>query len=405
MPGKNFKSAARYSSKNVNVDPAAGVIRNVAIAEYGENKNGSFFDELFLNDLVTAGNKNEKGIKSRFGHPNMCSTSLGTYIGRYNNFTYKLNEPTAKMTVFADLTLDPITKTTSVPGQNIMMFDYITQMATNNPDVFGNSIHIFSDDYEKEIDGKMQYLHKLQIFKASDLVDDPAATTELFSSNSEDLGVLLTEFLDENPQIFEVVNKNPEIIKDFFERYNTYQQRKSTKFNIMNMFSKKFHQIFGGKGFDIEITLADASIVTVKTENEKPAVGDDVVDSDGNAVADKEHLLPDGSVIVTVAGKITEIKDKPADPPATEVTTESMNAVAAKIDALSKKFDTAMSDVAKTFDTIADQMKKDQDANKLKFSTFASKTDIPGAEAGGGANPKLDLADRFEAAMKETEKK
>ena len=219
MNSKYFKALPNFASTNINVDKENGVIKNTCIAQFGDNQNDSFFDELFLNQLVKFGNEAEGGIKSRFGHPNMCATSFGTYIGRYKNFNIQNGN------VYADLQLDTITKQTEVEGKGIKMFDYIVDMADRNPDMFGNSIHIFSQTYEKPIDGKVKTLHQLEKFKAVDLVDDPAATDALFSSNPNDLGVVVTQFLDTNPQVFEIISKQPAIIQDFFERYANYSNR------------------------------------------------------------------------------------------------------------------------------------------------------------------------------------
>lgn len=345
MNSRLFKSLPIFSSSNVNVDRENGIIKNTRVADFGKNKNGSFFDELFLNQLLKAGNEAPKGIKSRFGHPNMCSTSLGTYIGRYKNFQIKEGN------LYADLHLDEITKKTAVEGKGIMMFDYIMDMAENNSDVFGNSIHIFSEEYEKEIDGKLEYLHNLEKFKAVDLVDDPAATNELFSSNPDDLGIIVTNFLDSHPKIFEIITEKPSIMSDFFERYDAYSKRKSLNFNTMSFLDKLKKQFSNKDGdkFDLNITLADGMIVTVKTDAEQPQVGDDVVDDKGTPVADGEHLLPDGGSLVTTSGKITEIKDKPTDnPPAEPTTAEVMQEVVG----MKKMFEAMMSKVDKRFDQI-----------------------------------------------------
>ncbi|WP_445454105.1 hypothetical protein [Flavobacterium sp. 25HG05S-40] len=329
MNQKYFKSLPNFNSTNINVDRENGVLKNTCVANFGDNKNGSYFDELFLNDLVKMGNETEGGIKSRFGHPNMCATSFGTYIGRYRKFNIQDGN------VFADLYLDSVTKSLEVEGKGMKMFDYILTMAENNPDMFGNSIHIYSDEYQKPIDGEIKYLHSLKKFKAVDLVDDPAATDSLFSSNPDDLGVLITNFLDDNPQVFEMISTKPEIVMNFFQRYDNYSTRKS-----LNKFDMKFFEKIFGKSddndskFDIDVTLANGNIVTVQTEAEQPQVGDPVVDDTGAAVSDDTHLLPDGGSIVTVGGKITEINEAPASEEPTS--TEVMQAVIT----LGKKFDT-----------------------------------------------------------------
>ena len=100
-----FRANPSFSASGaVNVDRENDVIKNTKIAMYGRNLNDSFFDNDFLNELVKQGNSNESGIKCRFGHPNMCANSFGTYVGRYRN--HRVDNGV----VFADLYLDPVQK-------------------------------------------------------------------------------------------------------------------------------------------------------------------------------------------------------------------------------------------------------------------------------------------------------
>lgn len=375
-----FNSLPNFNSTAIKVDRENGILKNTCIANFGENKNDSFFNEKFIQDLVTQGNESERGVKSRFGHPNMCATSFGTYIGRYKNFSVQNGN------CYADLFLDPITKKTQVEGKGITMFDYIMDMAESNPDMFGNSIHILSSTFDQTIGDKNQTVHLLDKFKACDLVDDPAATDSLFSSNPNDLGVIVTNFLDENPSLFESINKNPKIIEDFFERYFNYQNRKPlNNFNMsfLDNLKKKFSTKDGS--FDIDVTLADGSIVKVITEAEKPQVGDQVVDDAGAKVADKDHKLPDGSSIVTVDGAITEIKDAPASEETEPTLTEVMNSVKE----IGKQFSTFQNQFAKTqkdnekaFELISDEVQKFEKRVDVLGKSIKSSYEVPPGEDG-----------------------
>lgn len=381
MRNTYFKSLPNFASTNINVDRENGVLKNTCVANFGDNKNGSYFDETFINDLVSQGNAAEGGIKSRFGHPNECGTSFGTYIGRYRNFNIQNGN------LFADLYLDNITKKTSVEGKGIMMFEYIMDMAETNPDMFGNSIHIFSDVYEKPIDGELKYLHNLKKFKAVDLVDDPAATDSLFSANPNDLGVIFTDFLDNNPKIFEVVSKKPEIISDFFERYHNYSKR-SKSLNTFDMkFLKNLQKKFaaeGGEGqtFALDLTLADGSIVTVETDAEQPQVGDNVVDDQGAPVADGEHLLPDGGAIVTVAGAITELKEAQQNTePTMQEVLQSVNKLGNQFSSLMKQFSTFQKENEAAFDLMASEINKTKKLVTSKKPDGFETEDEPGKGA------------------------
>lgn len=399
MSKKQFNSLPNFSvQQNVNVDADNGILKNVEIAKFGKNKNDSYFSEEFLNDLVANGNAQKNGVKSRFGHPNMCATSLGTFIGRFKEFELRDQK------VYANLYLDPITKDVQVEGKGISMFDYIVKMATSNPDMFGNSIVVMCDwemiQLENE-EGKKEMVESLILkeFVSSDLVDDPAATDALFSSNPNDLGVIVTSFLDENPEIFDTINKNPNILQDFFERYFNYANRKSL--NTFNMSKTDFFKkLFGKKPenkFDIDVTLADGSVVTVKTDAEQPQEGDEVVDDAGNPVPDGNHLLPDGGSIDTVDGKISKINDAapndpPADPPADPSMQEVMNSITQmgkKFDAFSARIEKSLGETDESLKLVGETLSSFQTETKKKFELIKSTYEVPAGEkpnpSGGAA--------------------
>lgn len=387
MKRHQFNSLPNFSSSTTNVDRENDVVKNICVANFGKNKNHSYLDEKFMSDLVEKGNLQSQGVKCRFGHPSMCATSLGTYVGRYKDFSIRDGN------CFANLYLDPISKKTQVEGKGISMYDYIMDMSESNPDMFGNSIVVSCFSEDKNITnelGENELVEALVLieFVSSDLVDDPAATDALFSSNPKDLGVVVTQFLDENPALFESINKNPKIIEDFFERYFNYYNRKSL-INFNMSFLDKLKKKFSTKDdtFDIDVTLADGSIVTVVTEAEQPQVGDKVVDDAGSPVADAEHLLPDGSAIVTVAGEISEIKeaiateDNETEPTITEVM-NSVNALAKSFNSFKKQFDVSQKENEEAFGLIGDQVSQFDKRVSDMGKTITSKYQAPPAEAG-----------------------
>ena len=195
MKKYQFRANPEYNKASAQqIDAEKGVIYGVVLAQKGMNKNGTYFSERFLNELKAKGD--ERGyIKARFGHPTMCNNSLGSYIGRYKNFKVEDEK------LFGDLYLDDITKDTNVEGRGITMYDYIMRMAQSNSDMFGNSIVILAnyviEEYEEDGEKKEADGHELIEWTSSDLVDDPAATDSLFHS-ADDLGVKITDFLDEN---------------------------------------------------------------------------------------------------------------------------------------------------------------------------------------------------------------
>jgi len=354
-----------------------GVINGVVIIQEGKDKAGDYFDRNFLDNIVRQGNSYPQGIKSRFGHPNMCKDSLGSYLGRYKDF--RIQTTADGSVVKADLFLDPISKT-SPDGD---LYTYVMNMSQTNPDMFGNSIVFAGESDEIEMNGERVMQMSLVSFMASDLVDSPCATDSLFKS-SNDLGIVMTQFLDENPNVMDVIANNPSIISDFIEkRYIPYLTKKSKQLD-MNIL-KSVQKAFGVKAKNIDLTLEDGSLVTVITDAETPAVGDQVVIGD-TPVADATHVLGDGSSIVTVDGVITEIipaqetePETPATP--TEDVMESIETLEKSVDTIGKK----IAELTKSITAIQSMQKEQSDAilfiSKSVGSTFVIGVGDPAKDA------------------------
>lgn len=349
-----FKSLPLMNQSTLNVDIENGIIKNICIVEEGLNKNKTYFNNQFLHDLVEQGNEQKQGVKSRFGHPNMCSTSLGTFLGRYKNFRVEENK------VFADLHLDESAKKTP----NGDLYTYTLDMAENNADMCGNSIHIKSDMFDEQVGKKVYPSHILESFVASDIVDSPAATNGLFN-DTNDLGIIVTEFLDDNPSVFDAVAKDPDIIFDFLGRYSSYlfNNNKEKRMDFLKNLKKK---IGLQETFDIEETTATGEVVTVKTDDETPKVGDPVTDADGKAVADGDLTIKDGTVWVIEGGKISEIKeaegndgDGDEEEPTLSEVMQGVNDLAETLNSFKTQFE--------------DGLKENQDAIELVHDTFETK--------------------------------
>ena len=358
MKKYQFRANPQYNqSVTQNIDTDKGVIYGVVLAQKGLNKNGTYFSERFLNELKAKGD--ERGyIKARFGHPTMCNNSLGSYIGRYKNFKVEDEK------LFGDLYLDDIAKDTNVEGRGITMYDYIMRMAQSNSEMFGNSIVILAnyvvEEYEEDGEKKEADGHELIEWISSDLVDDPAATDSLFHSKNDDLGVKFTDFLDENPEVFDVLEKDPNILGDFFSRYEAYIGRKNNKKNMKKgVFTRAVKALFGKSLFDVDLTLANGDIITVETEADEPAVGDKVKQkTDGGEdaekpLADGDYLLKDERTLVVEGGVIKEIKEKEspkdegdkadkgasADDEFAKSVLEGFGMISKRLDELQKKFE------------------------------------------------------------------
>lgn len=254
--GKRWLSTCYLKSKTGKVDREKGIIHDVSVCTAGEAEgHGYHVDSSFIDAVVRLGAEKKQGLKARFGHPNMCSTALGTFIGRFKNF-HRDGEQ-AK----ADLFLSNEAKET--PNGNL--YDYVLNMAEHEPDMFGTSIAFLRGrDYRKDDNGNNWYETNYNEYTnnageikradslseelyvecaelhACDAVDEPAANDGLFSKfSNETIAGQITEFLDLHPQVFEALNSNPEILNalsshaskldEFIGKYQEYKSRKGER--------------------------------------------------------------------------------------------------------------------------------------------------------------------------------
>ena len=217
---KYLNTDIQYHQNFESISEEEGIIKGITVIKEGEaNGHNLFINSKFLDDVVVLGNQRSAGVKARFGHPNICATALGTYLGRYKNFRRQGDK------VLADLHLDSSSKTS--PKGNL--YEYTIRLAATNPDMFGASISFkrgvstfetFSKDGKEE---KREYATITDLY-ATDLVDDPAATDGLFEAfEHDDLASQVTQFLDANPQIFTLLDKHPDLFTDFLTRYKNYK--------------------------------------------------------------------------------------------------------------------------------------------------------------------------------------
>ncbi len=240
---KHFNTPIVYGQEFENIDRDKGIIKGVHICCEGEAK-GHYInlDRDFIKDVTKLGNEQQTGVKSRFGHPNMSSTTLGTFIGRFHNYrnTYIDRDGIKSLTSIADLHLDESSKKS--PNGNL--YDYTLELAETNPDMFGSSIAFIegATKYKKEKTGEKDdkghdiYKDKpyvtINSLLATDLVDDGAATDRLYSSNS--FAERVTLYLDDNPEIYDILSNQPEIVDNFMNHYKTYISNKEQLSLIKN---------------------------------------------------------------------------------------------------------------------------------------------------------------------------
>jgi len=225
------------------VDAGKGILSGVAIVTEGEAQtHGFWLDREFVEATIAHGNQKTQGVKARFGHPNMSSTALGTFLGRAKNF--RMDDSGQAAIARADLFLSKEAKDTP----NGDLFGYVTRMAENEPDVFGISI-VFEESgfYRRNEDGSKIYpdyggkeqwpgwdgkdareFAELAKLHAADCVDDPAANPDgMFSAwSAAQLAGQVTTFLDEHPEVLRLLAEHPEVLDEFLARYRAYRERK-----------------------------------------------------------------------------------------------------------------------------------------------------------------------------------
>ena len=245
------------------VDADKHTLKDAVLIRPGEAMgHGVWIDSAFCADIAARGAKSgDKGLKARFGHPNMCSEALGTFLGRWKGTRLE----TESNRVIGELHLS----STAAESPKGDLRKYVEEMAAKEPDHFGASI-VFTMDrdamwkeciehgaVEKEDPMYGTYLD-LEGFKspdpanvknlpharcadlhAADLVDDPAATDGMFAGASGlSLAAQMTEWLDTHPGVLKAVNDEPELLnivtryaselQPFLTRYTENLAKKST---------------------------------------------------------------------------------------------------------------------------------------------------------------------------------
>ncbi len=248
-----FSTPPIFSAPVTNIDRELGIIQGVTIARIGPAKgHNGFVDRIFLLQIVDNAASKPAGIKARFGHPNMCSQALGTYLGRFKNYSYSGDQ------VKADLHLDDTAKNT--PSGDL--YSYVLDMAEKNPDMFGASI-VFeigeSVFLEEEVDGEKieKEYFRLKELRATDIVDEPAATDGLFSANT--FPGIATQFLDENPEIMDLIFTKPDSIVEFLSNYLT-----NSKMNL----SEKIKQNFAAFLAAFSVQTVEDTLLPVPAEKD-----------------------------------------------------------------------------------------------------------------------------------------
>lgn len=220
---RGIKDGAAGVDRNYEDKQFQGVIRGFAVMTKGNVKDYRAWqiDDKTIDQVVSSGKKHSKlGLKSRFGHPNMSSTALGTFLGRAKNF-YRDGDIAR-----ADLYISK----TAYETPDGDLASYVLDLAERDPDAFGTSVVLgdfeledqFDEKGKKKKDADGNTIRALRVLSlmAVDAVDDPAANNSMFGSffnSSVELSAKATEFLDNllsNPDALEFVIA-------FLERYRS----------------------------------------------------------------------------------------------------------------------------------------------------------------------------------------
>ena len=125
-----------FSGQFEAIDIDEGVIKGVKMCSEGEAKgHGVWLNKKFISKVVELAQEQERGVKARFGHPNMCSDALGTFIGTYKNVRRKIErqgEGETRHHAIGDLYLAKSSKDS--PNGNL--YNYILTLAKESPDMF-----------------------------------------------------------------------------------------------------------------------------------------------------------------------------------------------------------------------------------------------------------------------------
>ena len=373
--------------------------------------------QKFIEDMVALSkNHGDIGHQCRFGHPNDCNPALGAYAGRIKNVRVRGNQ------AIGDIYLSDASNASPVrPG----LKNYIMKLAGEDTGAMmmsivfspGDMYFINAEGVEEEYTGspkQVDYMASLPeedrvIYESitalhfTDFVDQGANTLDMFrnSDGNISLAAKLTEFLDSNPAVWEMLRKQPDVVEGFTRRYNNYLASKNSANNSMNKNQKSTQTLLGQlkKGIadlfnnlknadgdaapdpakSIENTTEGGAVITIETDSDKPAVGDQVYLAGTTDVPPAgDHVLTGdlaGTTITTDdAGVITNVLE-PAAEPAPAATASQENAVDAE--ATTRQIE-ALATSVRSMQTLMEQMMDIQKANSedlrsIKSSPFGKR--------------------------------
>lgn len=170
-----LRSDIALSDDGLGVDKENAVINGYVVAQMGRFKSEGRgqFNEAGLQKLVELGNASDRGIRSRFGHPNQSDDGLGKYLGRAKNFRLEGDRVKADMHLNATALQEP-------PQGGRPLGEYVMHLADTDPGAFSSSIVVAAD--KEEIDGQPPVWMPTHLY-ASDVVDTGDAVDDFMSAD------------------------------------------------------------------------------------------------------------------------------------------------------------------------------------------------------------------------------
>ena len=292
------------------VDRENEIIKGFAVVSKGitHDRRGEF-DDAELNRLVQMGNESEIGLKSRFGHPNMSGTALGTFLGRIKSFRKDGD------VVRGDLYIDETAHDT--PDGDLA--NYVMKLAESDPDAFGSSMvinwepelrYVKDDEPEKDEEGNdLPPFIRVSKFREVDIVDDPAANngmfgTQFFDNTNVKFSAEMTAFLDKFLNSPDAIGN----VMGFLQRYSDnrdYKERlmddkssgkKLSQIKEGEIFKKEgkvdMEKIFSQEEFDTALAEKTQELQNSITEKDtKIAEGDSSLQEKNNVIVEKENAI------------------------------------------------------------------------------------------------------------------
>ena len=222
----------------------AGVTTNFGVHEGKEFP--LVITETAVQSVVTLGNL--KPIHCRRTHNG--ADMLDGYLGKFTNFVYEDG------VAYADLELSEALQA-AYPSEA----KFISEMIKNEPDMLGVSVVGINN---QTLNGDVLDVTEFFELYSCDLVGLPAATTSLFNNQNE---------------------------------------------KKMNKFFSSFASLFKKSSFATEtVETVDGASITIEAAGETMAIGDKVLDSEGNAHPDGkvEVQVEDGVLVITIANGVIE---------------------------------------------------------------------------------------------------